>query len=67
MRKQGNLVSVRQGAKAFAGKDDTEKWLNWFLTKQFIAGIGKVPPDECLPEARRIIAHLKKEAQHERT
>lgn len=41
------------------GDNDLEKELNAYLTNQFI-GTNNLPADECLKEAREVIAILKK-------
>lgn len=60
-------VSIRHGPKAMLGDTPQERYLNWYLTKQFIAmeSVGHIPdkgvmPDECLREARHIIEVLGK-------
>ena len=58
-------VDVSNGPEVMYGDSEKERWLNWYLTKQFIAayppghnGCPGVPPDECLSEARTILDRL---------
>lgn len=44
--------------QTMAGDSYLEKWINAYLTTQFIVK-GNVPPDECLREAKEIMNKIK--------
>ena len=42
----------------FAGANEHERWINWYLTNRFI--VPDAPADECLTEAREILEHIRR-------
>lgn len=41
------------------GDNDLEKWLNYYLTSQFLID-KNIPTDECLTETKKIIEEIRK-------